>query len=159
MIDQDDYILHLLDIGASGYLLKNSSASEMETAIEEVVKKGFYFNHHISQVMLSGLKRKRKPPQSLDIVTRISARERKRKRSRSRRLTTTRGMRTTSTRRPRTTPATRGTASRWPRCRRRRRRRRSRRRRWRRLSRRPPRRNARRLGLASRSRARRSEES
>lgn len=75
MIDQDDYILHLLDIGASGYLLKNSSASEMETAIEEVVKKGFYFNHHISQVMLSGLKRKRKPPQSLDIVTRISARE------------------------------------------------------------------------------------
>lgn len=62
MIDQEDYILHLLDSGAGGYLLKNASAQEVHMAIETVAEKGFYFNDHVSRVMLNGLRHKRSPP-------------------------------------------------------------------------------------------------
>lgn len=75
MLEQDDYILHLLDLGANGYLLKNSSAEEVLSAIENVVRKGFYFSDHVSQVMLEGLKRKRTPPPVLNATTNLSSRE------------------------------------------------------------------------------------
>jgi DNA-binding NarL/FixJ family response regulator len=75
MLDQDDYILHLLDLGANGYLLKNSSAQEVLEAIENVVQKGFYFSDHVSQVMLEGLKRKRTPPTSFNAANKFSSRE------------------------------------------------------------------------------------
>lgn len=75
MIDQDDYIIHLLDMGASGYLLKNSSAEDVQRAIFSVKDSGFYFNDHVSKVMLDGLKRKRSSPPMLDAMTKISARE------------------------------------------------------------------------------------
>lgn len=76
MLDQDDYILHLLDMGANGYLLKNSSATEVQTAIRTVVEKDFYFNQHVSSVMLSGLRRKRKAPPALNNSSHITERER-----------------------------------------------------------------------------------
>lgn len=75
MLDQNDYIIHLLDLGASGYLLKNSSAQEVLLAIENVVQKGFYFGDHVSQVMLDGLKRKRAIPPSINAVNKFSSRE------------------------------------------------------------------------------------
>ncbi len=75
MIDQDDYIIHLLDLGANGYLLKNSSAEEVQNAIVAVAEKGFYFSDYVSQVMLSGLRRKRASPPALDAMTKVSARE------------------------------------------------------------------------------------
>jgi DNA-binding NarL/FixJ family response regulator len=76
MIDQDDYILHLLDLGANGYLLKNSSSDEVQLAIKTVLEKGFYFNEHVSRVMLEGLRKKRKVPQGFDHSSDISGRER-----------------------------------------------------------------------------------
>ncbi len=75
MLDEDDYILHLLDMGASGYLLKNSSAEEVITAIKTVAEKDFYFNDHISKIMLRGLRKKRKTPPALNNSTRITERE------------------------------------------------------------------------------------
>lgn len=75
MLDQDDYIIHLLDMGANGYLLKNSSAEEVQRAISAVMNNGLYFNDHVSKVMLEGLKRKRAAPPVLDATTKISARE------------------------------------------------------------------------------------
>lgn len=75
MIDQDDYILHLLDLGANGYLLKNSSSDEVQIAIKTVMEKDFYFNEHVSKVMLGGLRRKRKAPQAFEGGPNISERE------------------------------------------------------------------------------------
>lgn len=75
MLDQNDYILHLLDLGANGYLLKNSSAEEVLQAIESVVQKGFCFSDHISQVMLDGLKRKRVAAPKLNETSQFSSRE------------------------------------------------------------------------------------
>lgn len=62
MLDDDDYILHSLDNGAHGYLLKDTSADEMKNAIMSVHKEGYYFSHRVSQVMLKGLKRKPSAP-------------------------------------------------------------------------------------------------
>ena len=75
MLDQDDYILHLLDLGANGYLLKNSSAEEVLNAIDIVMQKKFYFSDHVSQVMLEGLKRKRTPTAPLNTSGNFSSRE------------------------------------------------------------------------------------
>lgn len=59
MLQQEDFILHLLDLGANGYLLKNASADEVKQAIIAVVEKDFYFTDYVSQVMLRGLQKKR----------------------------------------------------------------------------------------------------
>lgn len=75
MIDQEDYILHLLDLGANGYLLKNLSAGDIHVAIETVAEKGFFFNDHTTQVMLQGLKRKRAAAPQLETGNKISSRE------------------------------------------------------------------------------------
>lgn len=75
MLDQDDYILHLLDLGANGYLLKNSSADEVQRAIETVMERDFYFSEHVSKVMLSGLQRKRKSVPVLNATASITERE------------------------------------------------------------------------------------
>lgn len=63
MLDDDDYILHALDQGAHGYLLKDSSADEMKKALLGVWKEGYYFSQNVAQVMLKGIKKKpsRKP--------------------------------------------------------------------------------------------------
>lgn len=58
MLDDDDYILHALDQGAHGYLLKDSSADEMKKAILGVWKEGYYFSQNVAQVMLKGIKKK-----------------------------------------------------------------------------------------------------
>ena len=75
MFHQDDYILHMLDLGANGYLLKNSSAEEVKRAILTVYEKDFYFNEHVSAVMLKGLKKKRAKPPSLEVFNHVTARE------------------------------------------------------------------------------------
>lgn len=58
MLDDDDYILHALDQGAHGYLLKDSSADEMKKAILGVWNEGYYFSNNVAQVMLKGIKKK-----------------------------------------------------------------------------------------------------
>lgn len=75
MLDQDDYILHLLDLGANGYLLKNSSSAEVQKAIATVYERDYYFSEHVSQVMLSGLQKKRRPIPVLNATSRITERE------------------------------------------------------------------------------------
>ena len=76
MIEREDLILHLLDTGAIGYLLKNSSAMEVIQAIESAAETGFYFNKHVSEVLLGGLRRKRKPAPKLNTGSQLTERER-----------------------------------------------------------------------------------
>lgn len=75
MLDDDDYILHALDQGAHGYLLKDTSADEMKEAILAVYREGYFFSHRVAQVMLKGLKRKPGAPQALNNSVRITERE------------------------------------------------------------------------------------
>ena len=53
-MNQDDaMILHLIELGANGYLLKESDPDEVEMAIRSVMETGFYFNDRVSRAMLS----------------------------------------------------------------------------------------------------------
>lgn len=54
---------YLMEIGASGYLLKDTNQQELEEAIRGVHEKGIYFNPFVSEALLKGLKNKtHKPP-------------------------------------------------------------------------------------------------
>lgn len=63
MYDDDKFIIHLIEMGANGYLLKNADPEEVESALRAVMDTGFYFNNHVSKVMLKGLinKQRTKP--------------------------------------------------------------------------------------------------
>ncbi len=50
--DEDRIILHLMEIGASGYLLKDADPDEVEKAIKTVKSGEHYFNDFVSSVML-----------------------------------------------------------------------------------------------------------
>jgi DNA-binding NarL/FixJ family response regulator len=53
-MNQDDaMILHLVEAGANGYLLKESDPDEVEMAIKAAAETGFYFNDRVSRAMLS----------------------------------------------------------------------------------------------------------
>src|SRR5215831_19507589 len=44
MFDDDKYVIHLMEIGANGYLLKNAEPEEIKTAIFTAYENGYYFN-------------------------------------------------------------------------------------------------------------------
>ena len=60
MQDEDKFIIHLIDQGANGYLLKNAHPDEMVHAIRTVVEQEQYFNQMTSQVLLNSLREGRK---------------------------------------------------------------------------------------------------
>ncbi|MDP5120877.1 MAG: response regulator transcription factor [Spirosomaceae bacterium] len=49
--DEDRFIIHLMELGASGYLLKDAEPEEMEKAIRTVKAGEIYFNDNVSKVM------------------------------------------------------------------------------------------------------------
>jgi two-component system, NarL family, response regulator DegU len=52
MHDEDQFILHLMEIGANGYLLKDTDTDEVISAIRKVHDSGVYFSDFVSRVML-----------------------------------------------------------------------------------------------------------
>jgi DNA-binding NarL/FixJ family response regulator len=53
MMDEQDYIVKMLQAGAKGYLLKNSSRDELLKAVHAVSKGDNYFSHEVSSIMLA----------------------------------------------------------------------------------------------------------
>lgn len=63
MHDEEQFILHMMENGANGYLLKDSEPDELEKAIRGVVGEEFYFDEYVVKIMHKGLlKRKRVKP-------------------------------------------------------------------------------------------------
>ncbi len=63
MHKEERMISYLMEIGANGYLLKDTSQNELEEAIRSVYNQGVYFNPFVSNALLKGLKHKvTKPP-------------------------------------------------------------------------------------------------
>lgn len=52
MHDEDRMVLHLLEKGVSGYLLKDAEADEVEKAIRKVMDEGVYLTEFVSKAML-----------------------------------------------------------------------------------------------------------
>ena len=51
MYEEDQIIIDMLDAGATGYLMKNSSASEIVDAIDAVYRQTFYYCGHTSATL------------------------------------------------------------------------------------------------------------
>lgn len=52
MHDEDRMVLHLLEKGVSGYLLKDAEPDEVERAVRKVMDDGVYLNEFVSRAML-----------------------------------------------------------------------------------------------------------
>jgi two-component system response regulator DegU len=52
MHDEDQFIMHLMELGANGYLLKDTDTDEVALAIRKVLDSGIYFSDFVSRVML-----------------------------------------------------------------------------------------------------------
>lgn len=55
MYEDDKFIIHLMEIGANGYLLKNSEPDEIRKAIYTVHENGYYFNDLVNKALLKKL--------------------------------------------------------------------------------------------------------
>lgn len=75
MHKEDRMISYMMEIGAHGYLLKDTNQAELSEAIEKVYQQGFYFNPRIAEAMLKGLKNKSKTTPSLGIGPNLTNRE------------------------------------------------------------------------------------
>lgn len=61
----DTFIIHMLEAGVHGYLLKEADPEEVEKAIESVVERDFFHNDLIISVMRKGLMKKADRPSIL----------------------------------------------------------------------------------------------
>lgn len=55
MYDDEQFIVHLMQSGANGYLLKNADSPEIIKAIYAVYENGYYFNDLVNKAMLKKL--------------------------------------------------------------------------------------------------------
>ena len=55
MHNEEEIILHLIEKGAHGFLLKDNPIETIVDAIHAVMESGYYFNDRVSQVMVRGL--------------------------------------------------------------------------------------------------------
>lgn len=55
MYEDDKFIIHLMEIGANGYLLKNTDSDEIRKSIYAVHENGYYFNDLVNKALLKKL--------------------------------------------------------------------------------------------------------
>ena len=55
MYEDDKFIIHLMEIGANGYLLKNAEPDEIRKSIYAVYENGYYFNDLVNKALLKKL--------------------------------------------------------------------------------------------------------
>jgi DNA-binding NarL/FixJ family response regulator len=55
MYDDDKFIIHLMENGANGYLIKNAEPEEIIKAVYSVVENGYYFNDVVNKALLKKL--------------------------------------------------------------------------------------------------------
>jgi DNA-binding NarL/FixJ family response regulator len=75
MHDQEKFIVHLMELGANGYVLKTAEPDEIEGAIRAVAATGYHFSPMVSRVMLHGLVKKEKVKPTFDDVDPLTERE------------------------------------------------------------------------------------
>lgn len=75
MYDEVKFIIHLMENGANGYLLKNTDPKEIRKAIYSVHESGYYFNDIVTKALLKKLTIKGSTRPSLDQNIEFSERE------------------------------------------------------------------------------------
>jgi DNA-binding NarL/FixJ family response regulator len=77
MHDEEHMILHMLEAGANGYLLKNADPSEIKKAIFAVTENNYYFNDMVSGTMLKNIMNKNIAVPTFKPVVELDERETK----------------------------------------------------------------------------------
>jgi len=72
---EERMISYLMELGASGYLLKDSTRQVLRDAIISVHEKGMYYSDNVSRAILSGLKRRSRQEPKLGQTIVLSRRE------------------------------------------------------------------------------------
>lgn len=75
MYDEKKFIIELIEEGANGYLLKNTSSEELIDAIRTVAKSEYYFNESLSEAMIKGWLNKKRIKPNLDDFVNLTDRE------------------------------------------------------------------------------------
>lgn len=73
MEDDEQLILHLIEEGVDGYLLKNADTDEMELALKKVMERGLYFSTDITDLVIRGIAQKK----NVEIIEKLSDKEMK----------------------------------------------------------------------------------
>ncbi len=66
MYEDDRFVSHMMETGASGYLLKNVEPQEIRRAIMDVYEKGYYLNNFVNRILLKKSHSKQKTIPSLN---------------------------------------------------------------------------------------------
>jgi DNA-binding NarL/FixJ family response regulator len=61
VMDDEDAIIRMLKCGAKGYLLKNTNPTELQSAMESVLEKGYHFNELVSSKVINSINNAGKP--------------------------------------------------------------------------------------------------
>ena len=64
MHEEQEYIVEMLEAGASGYLLKSTGMEELLTAVRTAAKGDSYFSHQVSATLLQAITRQKVTPPS-----------------------------------------------------------------------------------------------
>ncbi len=64
MHEEQEYIVEMLEAGASGYLLKSTGMEELLTAVRTAAKGDSYFSHQVSATLLQAITRQKATPPS-----------------------------------------------------------------------------------------------
>lgn len=75
MHEDERFVIHLMENGANGYLLKSTDPAEIKKAISDVVEKGYYLNNFVNRILIKKSQNKNKRVLSLKKGVEVSDRE------------------------------------------------------------------------------------
>jgi len=75
MHEDERFVIHLMENGANGYLLKSTDPVEIKRAITDVVEKGYYLNNFVNRILIKKSHNKNKRIPSLKTEVEVSDRE------------------------------------------------------------------------------------
>jgi DNA-binding NarL/FixJ family response regulator len=75
MHEEEKFVIHLMENGANGYLLKSSDPVEIKKAIIDVMEKGYYLSNFVNRILLKKSQNRNKPIPSLTQELEVSDRE------------------------------------------------------------------------------------
>lgn len=75
MSDEEDTIIKMLQAGAHGYILKNTTPEELKKGLDAVINKGYYLNEAIGANVFNSLTNKNNKPEDYFDVTSLNNKE------------------------------------------------------------------------------------
>lgn len=75
MYDEEKFVVRMVELGASGYLIKNADKNEVEEAIDAVMKNDFHVNQYTTMAMVKAYRNKNRQIASFEQNIQLTNRE------------------------------------------------------------------------------------